>query len=274
MKPISRPGAALRRHSDPAVALAAESAMLDRVALGHSTCEISIWSTARCLVAPRPFSHLPAFETARCLLEAEGVPLHLRATGGDLAPQGPGIVNLTIAFVQPPGRPLRIEQSYEQLCEPTIAWLRSRNISARCGPLGGTFCDGAYNILIGDRKLAGTAQRWRAGPRVCAAESSLAVLAHVSIHCAGDLHRLSGAADRFYATCGLEQRIRPENHIALFDMPALSGDFVESPDSLDRLARELDAAYADLLRSKSAEEIPGLRRQLCRTADALTHPPE
>jgi len=97
--------------------------------------------------------------------------------------------------------------------------------------------------LIGDRKLAGTAQRWRAGPSVSELESSVAVLAHVLIHCTGDLHRLSSVADQFYVTCGLERRIRPENHIALFDIPAFAGDFIEPPDCFDRLARELKAAY-------------------------------
>jgi len=97
-----------------------------------------------------------------------GWPVHLRATGGDVTPQGPGVVNVTLVFT--PEGPTDIPGNYDRLCTPIEQTLGP---TASRGWNPGAFCDGAYNVQRDGLKFAGTAQRMRK----CTDQRS-AVLAH------------------------------------------------------------------------------------------------
>lgn len=208
-------------------ALAHERALLDRVASGAVDRALALWSTDACLVAPRNLTVKPDFAAAQAMLAAGGVTVHERDTGGDLMPQGPGIVNVSLVFVA--AGSMTIAQAYDVLCRPIEALLAARGIAARRGSIPGAFCDGAHNIVVGDRKLAGTAQRWRRGR-----DGRTTVLAHAAIICAGDLDGLATAANRLYAACGLDRRVDAGLHVRLFDLPGMQPD---------RLAADLTAAF-------------------------------
>ena len=217
--------------------------MLGRVAEREVKMDISVWSTDQCLVAPRSLSRFEAFGAARSRIAELGMPLHLRVTGGDIAPQGPGILNVTVTFVPARVPPPRIDDVYRKLCRPILEYLASRGVAPRCGQVPGAFCDGAHNVVVGRRKLAGTAQRWRMRTGGEGEASGFAVLAHASIQCYAKLDAFATAANAFYVACGLRQRIRPERHLAMFDLPGFAAERRHPAEGLDALARELTQRY-------------------------------
>ncbi len=198
-------------------ALAHERALLDRVASGTSDHELALWSTEACLVAPRNLTVKPGFAAAQAMLATAGITVHERDTGGDLMPQGPGIVNVSLVFVAPPA--MSIADAYDVLCGPIENLLAAHGVAARRGSIPGSFCDGAHNIAVGDRKLVGTAQRWRRGR-----DGRTTVLAHAAIICEGSLDDLAEAANRLYAACDLDRRVRADLHVRLFDLPGFGRD--------------------------------------------------
>jgi lipoate-protein ligase A len=214
-----------------AAAIDHERALLDRVAGGAADRALSFWTTEACLVAPRNLTVRPGFAAAAALLAADGMRVHERDTGGDLMPQGPGIVNVTLVFATPAAAQLSIAEAYDALCRPIEALLARHGVAARRGPVPGAFCDGAHNIAVGSGKLAGTAQRWRRGR-----DGRTTILAHAAIICAGDLDAPAAAANRLYAACGLDRRVNPALHLRLFDLPGFG------PETL---ATELAAAFGE-----------------------------
>ncbi|MEM6941182.1 MAG: hypothetical protein AAF509_13745 [Pseudomonadota bacterium] len=132
--------------------------------MAHWQCE------KRAIVCPRAYSAKSAFETAARASADRGWPVVLRPTGGGAVPQGPGVTNLALAFNAPEG--LTIEGTYRMLTGIIRDALGALGEELRTGETPGSFCDGAWNLSVGDQKLVGTAQRWRPArggcPRVLA----------------------------------------------------------------------------------------------------------
>ena len=64
-----------------------------------------------------------------------------RDTGGDLTPQDPGIVNLSLAF-RMDGEGAAIKDAYMRLTAPVLAYLRDRHgIEAHLSAIPGAFCE-------------------------------------------------------------------------------------------------------------------------------------
>ena len=82
----------------------------------------------------------------------------VRATGGTAVPQGPGTLNLTL-FTLHPERP-GIESEYARTTDALSEAFQTLGHATAVGARPGSFCDGAHNLLLGGRKLVGTAQRW------------------------------------------------------------------------------------------------------------------
>jgi lipoate-protein ligase A len=236
----------------PSDALAHEAGMLDRVARRDSDVEILVWTTtSSCLVAPRAWAQRPEFDTGRARVEALGMPLLLRQTGGDLAPQGPSVLNVTVAFAA--SSPFGVKDAYGRICSPLLAPLRARGVAAYCASVPESFCDGRFNIAVGGRKLAGTAQRWR--PRAHGAgtdEAGLTVLAHASLFVERDFDRYADAANAFYDGCRLDRRVRAEANVALADFPSFSAEFA-GRRRLDALAATVLSCYEERFNDNSDE---------------------
>lgn len=96
-----------------------------------------------------------------------------RGSGGGVVPQGPCTLNL--AMVLPCGRDFTMENGYRLICGAIAEALTRFDITTYTGPRPGAFCDGTWNVMANGRKLAGTAQRWRALPY------GRIVLAHAAI---------------------------------------------------------------------------------------------
>jgi lipoate-protein ligase A len=139
-------------------------------------------------------------------------PIVARATGGGAVPLWPGTLIFEIAW-RAPASEATLADSYARLCQPVIAALAGLGIAGRICAVGGAFCDGRFNIVVGGRKLGGTAQRWRRLP-----DGSVAVLAHAAIIERGDLDSAVAVVDDLHRSVGLGAALRSDCHVRFIDL--------------------------------------------------------
>lgn len=119
-----------------------------------------IWrATSPALVCPRAYARREGFSSAVAASKNRGWPVYQRRTGGGVVPQGVGVANLVLAFNAP--LKFTIEDGYRLITEIIRAGLGGHGARLQTGETPGSFCDGAWNLSVGGRKLVGTAQRWR-----------------------------------------------------------------------------------------------------------------
>ena len=148
--------------------LSAELDMFEAVVAGTAPASAFLWEAeARGLVLPERFARSDRFADAARESAAAGWPVETRRTGGGITPQGPGVLNLALAFRLPPGRARAIRESYGAICDPLIAACAGLGVHAGTGAVRGSFCDGDYNLEAQGRKFVGTAQRWRGTAVLC-----------------------------------------------------------------------------------------------------------
>lgn len=85
-------------------------------------------------------------------------PLAIRGTGGTAVPQGPGTMNITF-FTRHRAHP-GVRETYRNMCAALQSGFNALGIVTTIGAKAGSFCDGEFNLLMDERKLVGTAQRW------------------------------------------------------------------------------------------------------------------
>ncbi len=210
--------------------------MLDEVVRSERLQSLAFWTTDQCLVVPGSYLKKPFFHSAAARSSAEGWPVFARETGGDVVPQGSGILNISFALRSPE----TVETVYRMLCDP-IGSLIPRGIAdTRCATVPGSFCDGRFNVAAGGRKLAGTAQRWKS---ITSPSGVRAVFAHALLLVDADIQSGIDAINRFYQYCGLEQRITADAHINLSELI----DIASGDSGLARLVRELEPKYKTTL---------------------------
>lgn len=134
----------------------------------------------------------------------------VRASGGGVVPQGPGLLNLSLvwrndaASAEAGAAPIGTEAIYRALCDGLAAALARLGIAAAPQAVAGSFCDGRFNLAVAGRKLAGTAQSWR---RV---GGKPVVLAHAVIVVSADPQALTDAANAFERDLGSARRYRAD----------------------------------------------------------------
>lgn len=234
---VSTPGPLAEMEFDRA--LAHERAML-AAADGGPGMSWSLWRTGTCIVVPRSHTVRPGFEDAVAASAARGYPVHVRDTGGGAVVQGAGVVNLSMVFSIGPDVRERIGTSYRVLCEPVMAMLRARGIEGAFRSIPGTMCDGIYNIVVGARKLAGTAQRWRGLGRGRPGEH--AVLAHLALFSDLDHAAAAAAINALYADIGIDSGIEASTHINWAEIESRPGKAVANAlaEELHRACRTID----------------------------------
>jgi lipoate-protein ligase A len=165
---------------------------------------VHLWRGEPGLVVPRSCTTLPGWPAA-----SKAHRVLVRASGGGVVPQGPGLLNLSLvwrpdAHAAAGGAPGDTEAIYHALCDGLEAALGRLGIAAAPQAVEGSFCDGRFNLAVAGRKLAGTAQSWRrvAGRPV--------VLAHALIVVDADLQALTEAANAFERDLGSGRRYRAE----------------------------------------------------------------
>ena len=209
-------------------ALQRERELLAGLGAGEHAPLFLVWRTPKALIMPRGMGAKPGVQDAATEMARQGWPVHERDTGGDLSPQSPGIVNLSLAFRDESASP-SIGCAYVRLLESVNRFLTTEfDIEATATAVPGSFCDGAYNVVVDGRKLGGTAQRWRMVRKADGAGGA-DVLAHVALLCSLDLVEAVCAINTFYALCGIEKRVEAERHVTLAE---LAGSERARPDAV------------------------------------------
>lgn len=184
--------------------IAAEAGwMASAAATGSAAAHL--WHGEPALVVPRSYTTLPGWPAA-----ARAHRVLVRASGGGVVPQGPGLLNLSLVWRADAdadataGSPRGTEAIYRALCDWLTSALARLGIAAMPQAVAGSFCDGRFNLAMAGRKLVGTAQSWRriAGMPV--------VLAHAVIVVDADPQALTEAANAFERDLGSGRRYRAE----------------------------------------------------------------
>ncbi|SMG53534.1 lipoate--protein ligase family protein [Paraburkholderia susongensis] len=181
--------------------LAAETALLSLAETGR--CVAHLWEGPLSLVVPRSYRRFAGFEPARAEFARHGCPVFLRMSGGGLVPQGPGILNLSLAYPVRGTMGALSESIYRHLCDILRDALSTLGLQTHWQAVDGSFCDGRFNLAWGPpddaRKIAGTAQYWRSvrsaahGPQA----PLHAVLAHAVLLVSADPQEINQRANAF-----------------------------------------------------------------------------
>lgn len=199
-----------------------------------------LWRAPLGLVAPRRYAALPGWAAAAA--DPAFGEVQVRASGGGVVPQGPGVWNLSLAWPAPSSTPADTGAIYRALCTALAAALERLGVAASPQAVDGSFCDGRYNLACGGRKLVGTAQAWR---RVAGVPL---VLAHAVIVADADPAGLTARADAFEAALGTATRYRA--------------------DALTSVAREAGPSY------REARLLAALAESFARVVPPRVHPTE
>ncbi|MGB3290345.1 MAG: lipoate--protein ligase family protein [Burkholderiaceae bacterium] len=216
------------RHDETLIALAAEQ--------GPHAC---IWETSQGLVVPRTYQRFSPFQQACEDFAAQGWPITVRQSGGGIVPQGPGILNLSLAYAVQ-GKPLdHSDDAYLLICRVIGEALQDYGVAAQPQAVEGSFCDGRYNLAVGSgdqaRKIAGTAQLWRRHPASPGADHGGAghrgaghrsaghrqvVLVHALILASIDVAAITRLANRFEQAIGSDKRYDAQRAVSLSELCA------------------------------------------------------
>ncbi len=194
---------------------------------------VGLWEAQNtAIVCPSAYARKPEFAAAAKASEEAGWPVYLRPTGGGAVPQGPGVTNVVLSFDAPAGS--TIEDGYRLLINVIIsAWGPPGRILSP-GLTAGSFCDGAWNLSALDKKIVGTAQRWRP-----VANGQPRVLAHAMILTNDRFRPGVSAVAAFHAALGLEA-IDTDAHTSLqaalgIDTLPVTALYAAAQDALDNL---------------------------------------
>lgn len=185
---------------------------------------------------------MPNFEKSSQSLADAGWPVLVRRTGGSCVPHGPGVINLSLIYPIPEGQSWQLEDSYQLLCFPLQQLLQDYGLKAETGAVEGSFCNGRYNLQVGNRKLVGTAQRWRPASQATRAG---AILAHACLLTDLDLLTATEQINRLYRDCENTEQFIPKACATLAECAGrerepYSEDFVlEVVDRLTAVIKEI-----------------------------------
>lgn len=150
------------RPAEPAWNLALDEALAERVGAGEAPPFLRLWTGRRSLVTSRYDPGLVDRRGALAWCREHSYDLLLRSSGGTAVVHSEWTLNLSAAVPARDGFP-SIAQAYELLPAGLLLALAELGLRAGYGSVPGSFCDGRWNLVARGRKLAGTAQRRRAG---------------------------------------------------------------------------------------------------------------
>lgn len=190
-----------------------DDARADEVLIAHAaqaSAAASIWRTGQGLVVPRSYLRSPQFDASRQQFADAGWPIGVRQSGGGVVPQGPGIINLSLAYAVH-GKPLdHSDAGYQLICNMIGQVLQGFGIDTRAQAVEGSFCDGRYNLATGPqnqpRKVVGTAQVWRRQPGVNGGKAFQVALVHAVILAYADINAITHQANRLELALGNDRR--------------------------------------------------------------------
>lgn len=191
------------RFATPSDGIAREEALL-----AAEWPRLILWQAEQtALVVPKSWTRREGFAAAEATCEADGWPLIARSSGGGGVPQGLSTVNL--ALVVPVNQGFTLDDGYRLICGAIAEALKRFGVATDVGSVDGSFCDGAWNVTAGGKKLGGTAQRW------CGRTRGRVALIHAAILLELPAQSFWRALDQVHFAMGLRSVIRPDAHVAL-----------------------------------------------------------
>lgn len=150
------------RRFDHGGGLAWETARFDAMTEQHTPgCAVLFWQQPPCLVLPAHWRKRPGMAAAAAGASAAGWPVLYRSTGGSCVFHGDQVLCVSQITVTP-SRRTSIDAVYTAFAGELIATAERLGLpGCRTGTAPDAPCDGRYNLLVGDRKLAGLAMRRR-----------------------------------------------------------------------------------------------------------------
>ena len=208
-----------------------------------------LWRGAAGFSAPRSYQRLPRWAEACSTSGAAGWPVQLRASGGGLVPQGPGVLNLSLGWPRASAAPVAFDAVYRELGVALTEALKRLGIATSLQPVKGSFCDGRFNLAHRGRKLVGTAQAWR---RV---GGQPVVLAHAVIVVSADPASLTEAANRFERMAGSERCYRAAALTSVAEAWCDAHGAGDAPHDIDaRVAMCVSEQFARLIPPRVQQE--------------------
>lgn len=164
-----------------------EAGLLAIAASGVSCARI--WRSRSMSVVPRSYRNNHHFEAVRRQWAVRGIPVVVRPSGGGAVPLEEGILNLSLAWHTRLPALTDADGIYRALCRLLAEPLERLGIECQTQAVPDSFCDGRFNLSVGGRKVAGTAQHWsRAG-------AGYVVMAHALLVVEADLAALTERAN-------------------------------------------------------------------------------
>ena len=240
-QPVSAPDPATLIESiigSPGGRMTREMRLFGLVASGRLRPLAWLWRSAACIMVPRRDAAEPAFAVACAACAERGWPVVVRESGGTAFPVGAGSVQISTFGLLGAGESEPTERSYRRLCDPIIAALKELGISAAMRRVSGALCEGAYDICIAERKIAGTAQRQRRST-----DGRSAVLAHATINIAGYERQALAAVKVYHRILGRDVPFTEARHVSLKE--CLDGAAHGTDEDWSRWAMERIAAAYD-----------------------------
>lgn len=186
---------------------------------GPSAC---VWESGQGLIVPRTYQRYDSFTSSCVRFAQEGWPVTVRQSGGGIVPQGPGIINLSLAYAVQ-GKPLdHSDAAYLLICRIIAQALQEYGVASHPQAVEGSFCDGRYNLAVGSgataKKIAGTAQLWRRHPIADRQDTMQIVLAHALILAAVNVETVTQQANRFEEALGSGKEYASDRVASLYEL--------------------------------------------------------
>jgi len=181
---------------DPALNYALDAAIAQYVGEGLVPPTIRLWRPGRCLAVGRLDTRLPRFEGAVSRLKSQGIAVIRRLSGGKAVWQDESYLNFSV--IAP--RNMKVPEAYMRFSEGVRVGLRRLGIESTFGHVEGSFCDGPYDLAVGEKKLVGTAQVQKRGY----------IIVHGTILVDCDLAETIAKISEFYRLAGSPIRLRRE----------------------------------------------------------------
>lgn len=175
---------------DPAAGVTEEDQLLQR-AIEENVPHIRFWFNAPCIVIGRGYARrLPRFAE-----QADGVPVLVRSSGGEVVLHGPGVLNISVAIPTTVWHG-PIHAAFAGLSEPVATALNNLRFQATIGEIQNAYCPGDHDVAVNGQKVLGMSQRRvREG-----------ILVHGSLNVAIDREQYTKRLQQFYKAVGLSTK--------------------------------------------------------------------
>ena len=204
------------RYADVVSAIARDNELGIAIAQGEPAT-YRIWENTQALIVSTHDAMRPGFAKARWHMQQQAWPVVVRASGGTAIPHRHGILNLSMLLPRSTGAALSLFDIYKMLCRPIQAMFSDLGIDSYFSNVPNSFCDGQYNLVTSGRKIAGTAQTWRANIAQGQHGREGYILAHASLFVDVDIDAVTDAVRRFYALLGENRQLDPNSMITVRD---------------------------------------------------------